>query len=396
MNVDYFLRKQELNLAQISTNFIRVKYLDILQSSEKLIGIIGPRGVGKTTLLFQYIKLSEQKALYMSGDDIEFSNSKLYALADEFYALGGRLIVVDEVHKYKNWAQEIKNIYDTFPDIKIRISGSSMLNILYEKYDLSRRLLLQNMGTLSFKEYLELTNEIELKNYTLQEILTKSSEISKELVFEHKNLYADFKEYLKFGAYPFFLEGIHSFNNKLYNALDKIIYEDIPSLNKIDYAHISIFEKLIFFVVSANTPFSVNVASLSRELGVSEPTLNTYLQILDNTGIFKAMRKQSKRISKKPQKLLFANTNILYAYADKTDMALDVGVVRETFFVNCFNKIYYSDIGDFVVDDNIFEVGGKNKTFKQIQDINNSFLAVDIDFTSNDKKIPLWLFGFLY
>ena len=396
MNVDYFLRKQELNLAQISTKFIRVKYLDILQSSEKLIGIIGPRGVGKTTLLFQYIKLSEQKALYMSGDDIEFSNSKLYALADEFYALGGRLIVVDEVHKYKNWAQEIKNIYDTFPDIKIRISGSSMLNILYEKYDLSRRLLLQNMGTLSFKEYLELTNEIELKNYTLQEILTKSSEISKELVFEHKNLYADFKEYLKFGAYPFFLEGIHSFNNKLYNALDKIIYEDIPSLNKIDYAHISIFEKLIFFVVSANTPFSVNVASLSRELGVSEPTLNTYLQILDNTGIFKAMRKQSKRISKKPQKLLFANTNILYAYADKTDMALDVGVVRETFFVNCFNKIYYSDIGDFVVDDNIFEVGGKNKTFKQIQDINNSFLAVDIDFTSNDKKIPLWLFGFLY
>ncbi len=396
MNIDYFLRKQELNLAQISTKFIRVKYLDILQSSEKLIGIIGPRGVGKTTLLFQYIKLSEQKALYMSGDDIEFSNSKLYALADEFYALGGRLIVVDEVHKYKNWAQEIKNIYDTFPDLKIRISGSSMLNILYEKYDLSRRLLLQNMGTLSFKEYLELTNEIELKNYTLQEILTKSSEISKELVFEHKNLYADFKEYLKFGAYPFFLEGTHSFNNKLYNALDKIIYEDIPSLNKIDYAHISIFEKLIFFVVSANTPFSVNVASLSRELGVSEPTLNTYLQILDNTGIFKAMRKQSKRISKKPQKLLFANTNILYAYADKTDMALDVGVVRETFFVNCFDKIYYSDIGDFVVDDNIFEVGGKNKTFKQIQDINNSFLAVDIDFTSNDKKIPLWLFGFLY
>lgn len=395
MNIDYFLRKQELNLAQISTKFIRVKYLEILQSSEKLIGIIGPRGVGKTTLLFQYIKLSKQKALYMSGDDIEFSNSKLYALADEFYALGGRLIVVDEVHKYKNWAQEIKNIYDTFPDLKIRISGSSMLNILYEKYDLSRRLLLHHMGTLSFKEYLELKNEVKLQNYTLQKILTNSSEISKKLVFEHKYLYADFKEYLKFGAYPFFLEGINSFHNKLYNALDKIIYEDIPSLNKIDYAHISIFEKLIFFVVSANTPFSVNVASLSRELGVSEPTLNTYLQILDNTGIFKAMRKQSKRISKKPQKLLFANTNILYAYADKTDLVLDVGVVRETFFVNCFDKIYYSDIGDFVVDDNIFEVGGKNKTFKQIEDVDNSFLAVDIDFTSNDRKIPLWLFGFL-
>ena len=208
-------------------------------------------------------------------------------------------------------------------------------------------------------------------------------------------MYANFKEYLKFGAYPFFLEGIDSFNNKLYNALDKIIYEDIPSLNKIDYSHITIFEKLIYFVVSANTPFNVNVAALAREFGITEPTLNTYLQILDKTGIFKSMRKQSKRISKKPQKLLFSNTNIAYAYADKINLDLEIGVVRETFFVNCFKDIYYSDIGDFVVDGNIFEVGGKNKTFSQIKDVENSFLAIDIDFTSNAKKVPLWLFSFL-
>ena len=396
MNIDYFIRKQELNLLNITTDFIRSDYLNILQSSQKLIGIIGSRGVGKTTLLFQYIKLSGQKALYMSGDDIEFSNSKLYDLVDEFYTLGGRLVVVDEVHKYRNWTQEIKNIYDTFPDIQIRISGSSMLNILYEKYDLSRRLVLHHMKTLSFREYLELTKGIKLQRYKLQDILKNSSEISKKLVFEHKDLYASFKEYLKFGAYPFFLEGADSFNNKLYNALEKIIHEDIPSLNKIDYSHISIFEKLIYFVVSANTPFSVNVASLSREFGVTEPTLGTYLQILDKTDIFKSMRKKSKKTSKKPQKLLFSNTNILYAYADKINLELDLGVVRETFFVNCFEEIYYSDIGDFVVEDNIFEVGGRNKTFTQIKDVKNSFLAVDVDFTSNERKVPLWLFGFLY
>ena len=396
MNIDYFIRKQELNLANITLKYIRNKYLKLLQSDERLIALIGARGVGKTTLLFQYIKLLDEKALYMSGDDIEFTNSKLYDLVDEFYTLGGRVVVIDEIHKYKNWSQEIKNIYDSFPDLKIRLSGSSMLNILYEKYDLSRRLVIHYMDILSFKEYLELTYNTTFQNYTLDEILTNSNDISKELVFKYKDLYAHFKEYLKYGAYPFFLEGLDSFDDKLYNALDKIIYEDIPSLNKIDYSHISIFEKLIYFITSANKPFSVNVASLSREFGITEPTLNTYLQILDKTGIFKSMRKKSKKISKKPQKLLFSNTNILNTYADKINLELDIGVVRETFFVNCFKEVYYSDIGDFVVDNYIFEVGGKNKTFEQIKDISNSYLALDIDFTTNDKKIPLYLFGFLY
>jgi len=331
----------------------------------------------------------------MTGDDIEFTNSKIYDLTDEFYALGGRVVVIDEIHKYRNWAQEIKNIYDSFPDLVIRISGSSMLNILYEKYDLSRRLVIYNMPTLSFKEFFEIEKEITLPEFTFEEIVTNSSSISKDLVFEYEDLYAHFKNYLKYGAYPFYLEGVESFNIKLYNALDKIIHEDIPSLNRIDYSNLSIFEKLIFFVVSSNKPFSVNVSSLARELGVSEPTMYTILEILDKIIIFKSMRKYSKKISKKPQKLLFSNTNILYAYAKKLDLDPDVGVVRETFFVNCFKKIYYSDIGDFRVGDYIFEIGGKNKSFSQIKDMKNGYLAVDIDFTINDRKIPLWLFGFM-
>ena len=395
MHIDYFLKKQERNLRHVPTQYIRENYLKKLRSQERLVGIVGSRGVGKTTLLYQYIKLANEKMLYLSGDDVEFTNSKLYDLVDEFYALGGRVVIVDEVHRYGNWAQEIKNIYDSFPDIKIRISGSSMLNILYEKYDLSRRLVVYTMKTLSFREYLELIHGIKLTPYSFEEILSRSVEISKELVFSHKELYADFKTYLRHGAYPFFLEGLESFNDKLYHALEKIIYEDIPSLNKIDYTHINTFEKLIFFVAHANMPFSVNIASLAREFGISEPTLSTYLRVLEKSGIFTPLRKKSKRLSKKPQKLLFANTNILYAIDEKIDIQPDAGIVRETFFVNCFKEIYYSDIGDFVVNDIVFEIGGKKKSFRQIKDIQNAYLAIDTDFTTNERKIPLWLFGFI-
>ncbi len=393
MNIDYFIRKQELLFSKLEAKYIRNKYFNILNTDERLIGVIGSRGVGKTTVLLQYLKNLKQKSLYITGDDIEFTNTKIYMLVDEFYSLGGRVLAVDEIHQYKDWAREIKNIYDSFPDLIIRISGSSMLNILYEKYDLSRRIILHKMETLCFKEYFEIENNIKLSEFTLEDILTNASDISKELVFKYPNLYSSFKSYLQYGAYPFYLEGKDSFHQKLFNALDKIIFEDIPSLNKIDYIHISVFQKLIFLVISSKKPFLVNMASLSRDFGITEPTLYTYMEILDRTGIFKSMRKFSNKISKKPQKLLFSNTNILYSYAKKFDIDVEIGTVRETFFVNCFDNIFYSDVGDFKVDDNIFEVGGKNKSFNQIKDKTNSYLAIDIDFTTNNKKIPLWLFS---
>lgn len=395
MKIDYFIRKQELLIAKLQSPYIRKKYFNALVSEDRLVGLIGARGVGKTTLLLQYIKSLSQKALYITGDDIEFTSSRIYELVDEFYSLGGRVVVIDEVHSYKNWAIEIKNIYDSFPDLFIRISGSSMLNILYEKYDLSRRLVLYEVNTLSFREYLEIEKKMSFKPYGLEEVLTSASTISKELIFAHDDLFAHFKTYLEYGAYPFYLEGKDSFASKLFNAQDKIIHEDIPSLNKIDYSHISIFQKLIFKLLDARTPYSVNMAGLAREFGVSEPTLYTYMEILDRTGIFKSMKKESKKESRKPQKLLFADTNILYSYANKFGIEVDMGTARETFFASCFEKIFYSDIGDFVIDGCVFEVGGKNKGFEQIKDIQNSYLAVDIDFTTNDKKIPLWLFGFL-
>jgi uncharacterized protein len=395
MNLDYFIKKHTLLATKLEVSYIRKEYFVLLSGNERLVALIGSRGVGKTTLLLQYLKTLKSKNLYITGDDIEFTNSRLYDIIDDFYTLGGRVIAIDEVHKYNNWAQEIKNIYDSFPDLTIRLSGSSMLNIIYEKYDLSRRLVLYKMKTLSFKEYLEIEKNIELQSYSLEDILENSTQYSQKLALKYPDLYGYFKTYLEFGAYPFYLESLESFDQKLFNALDKIIHEDIPSLNKIDYAQVSIFQKLIFYVVSSKKPFSVNMASLCREFGITEPTLYTYMQILDKTEIFKSMKKFSAKISKKPQKLLFSNTNILYSMSKKYAILCDIGTVRETFFTSCFDTIYYSDIGDFQVQEYIFEVGGKNKSFEQIKQADKSYLVIDIDFTTNNKKIPLWLFGFL-
>jgi len=395
-NINYFIKKQTLLISKISTEFIRTDYFNSLEENEKLVGLIGSRGVGKTTLLLQYLKQSKESFIYISADDAVFQDIRLYDLVDEAYSLGRKLIVIDEVHKCQNWVQELKNIYDSFPDIRIRISGSSMINILYEKYDLSRRLVLYAVPHLSFREFLSMQKGMEFKKLELEDILKNSVTLSSDLVFAHEDLYALFREYLEYGAYPFYVEGKKNFSKKLFHALDKVINEDIPSLNKIDFSHIIIFKKLIFRLVEARKPFQVNVAKLSRELGISEPTLYTYFEILDKSGIIKPLKKYSKKIAKKPEKLLFSNTNILYAYAKEFDKEIEMGTVREIFFVNCFKKIFYSDIGDFRVEDNLFEVGGKNKSFKQIKDIENSFVVADIDYTVDERRVPLWLFGFLY
>ena len=306
MNINYFLRKQNLLISQISTEFVRRDYLEYLKEDEKLVGIIGSRGVGKTTLLLQYLKDSSAKYLYFSADDVVFQDLRLYDLVDEAYSFGRKLIVIDEIHKYRNWAGEIKNIYDSFPDIKIRISGSSMINILFEKYDLSRRLVLYRVPHLSFREFLSMQKKEHFEVLKFEDILSNAEQLSSNLVFKHDDLFGLFREYLEYGAYPFFIEGKKNFSQKLFNALDKVINEDIPSLNKIDYAHIIVFKKLIFRLIEAGKPFQVNVAKLSRKFGISEPTLYTYFDILEKSRIFTPIKKYSKKVSKKCKKVIMS------------------------------------------------------------------------------------------
>jgi predicted AAA+ superfamily ATPase len=259
------------------------KYLD---NSEKMVGLIGSRGVGKTTLMLQYINQFElDEALYFSADDLLVLNHGIYDIVDEFYALGGRIVAIDEVHRFKNWSQHLKNIYDSFPDLIIRIFGSSMLNILYESHDLSRRLVLKKVKRLSFREYLILKEKIELESYSFEEILKNHRSIGSAIVKNHPKVLKYFRDYLKTGCYPYGLES-EFFSEKLFNALEKIIYEDIPSLNKIKYDQLAVFKKLIFIIVSAKVPYKVSVDRLSKELGISEPTLYVYFDILNKTGIF--------------------------------------------------------------------------------------------------------------
>ena len=395
--IKYIQNKQIRLISSISLNFTRDKYLGKLISKNRLVGLIGQRGVGKTTLLLQYLKqnFKATEYLYFSADDIYIINSSIYDIATEFVRLGGKVIVIDEIHKYKNWALELKSIYDSFPDLLVRFSGSSMLNILNEKYDLSRRAVISYVTPLSFREYLKLSADIILPTLTLDEILSNASELSSTLALENPELYKNFLKYLQIGFYPFFIEDEVEYKNKLFNALDKIIAEDIPSLNKIDYTHLSIFKKFIAKLIYSRVPYKVNITALCKEFGVSHPTLATYINILEETKIIRPIRKVSTNISKKPEKLLFSNTNILYTYADEFSIEVDIGTVRETFFASCFENIYYSDIGDFRVGEHIFEIGGKNKSFKQIKDIPHSYVVVDTDYTMETNKIPMWLFGLM-
>lgn len=395
--ISYFRNKQARILQPISNAFVRKKQMEILRSPNRLVGIIGQRGVGKTTLLLQYLKNHFQisEFLYFSADDIYIADTTLYDIADEFARLGGKVLVIDEIHKYKNWAQEIKNIYDAFPEMRIRFSGSSMLNILYEKYDLSRRCVSVEMGKLNFSEYLALSKKMMLPDLSLDEIVTRGSQISLDLALSHPGILNEFQEYLKCGAYPFFMEDRNAFKNKLFNALQKIINEDIPSCHKIHYEQVSVFKKLIAKLVESRVPYKVNMAKLSMELGISHPTLTGYLEVLKASKVFNPIKKYSTKVSKKPEKLLFENTNILHAYADDFGVEVNRGTARETFFAGCFREIFYSDIGDFRVKDKIFEIGGRNKTFKQIKDIERSYLVVDTDYTTEERKVPLWLFGLI-
>ena len=380
-----------------SIEYVRDEY-SFIDSDERLIALIGSRGVGKTTLLLQYLKqYSIDEALYFSADDISIINFGIYEIVEEFYKLGGRIVVVDEVHRFREWAGHIKNLYDFFPDLSIRISGSSMLNILMQSYDLSRRIVIKELSKLSFKEYFEIKNSVILSSYSFDEILNNHVHISYSLIQKYPSLYREFKEYLQVGCYPFFTSSNTQENYylKVHNAIEKIIYEDIPSTNKIKFENLDVFKKLMYKIVSAKVPYKVVIDSLSKDLGISEPTLYTYLDILNKTGLFKTVKKFSKKQSRKPEKLFFSNTNILYATSNDIAIQVDIGTVRETYFVNSLKDAFYSDIGDFIVNGVIFEVGGKNKSFKQIEDVKNSFLALDIDSSTNKRKIPLWLLDFV-
>jgi len=396
--MDKLFDKYQKNVLNADTNFIRGLMYEIKWES-RLIGIRGARGVGKTTLLLQYIKkfLKSDDTLYVSLDNIWFSENKLSNLVDYFVKKGGKYLFLDEVHKYPTWSQEVKNIYDDYPDLKTVFTGSSMLEILNARSDLSRRAISYNMQGLSYREYLGVKTGKTYGSYSLDDILRNHINITKDIVSELKPLQY-FQSYLKSGYYPYFKEDFDLYFNKLGDVVNMIIEIELPLLRQTDIAYLNKIKQLLY-IIAQSIPFNPNISKLSERIGINRQTLLSYLSNLNEAGLIQLIYKDAYGVSllQKPDKIYLENTNLMFALSNNIT---EVGTLRETFFMNQLkykHLIEYAEDGDFIVDKKyIFEIGGKNKSKKQIKNLNNAYVvADDIEF-GNGNRIPLWLFGFIY
>lgn len=374
--------------------------MDTIHWEARLIGIKGARGVGKTTLLLQYIKKNlpiDKATLYVSLDSIWFAENTLSALADQFVKQGGNYLFLDEVHKYPNWSQELKNIYDDYPELKIVFTASSLLEILNARADLSRRAVVYTMQGLSYREYVNLNLGLQLPKYTLSEILDQHVSIASEINKKIKPLQY-FNDYLHHGYYPFFQEVPELYFYRIEEVLNLILEIELPLLRKVEVAYIAKLRQLLL-IISQSVPFVPNVSKLSERIGVNRNTFVSYLYFLEEAHITRNLYKDAKGITQlqKPNKIYLENTNLQYALSP--DQA-NIGTIRETFFLNqvsVHHKLEYIDESDFLVDHQyIFEIGGKSKNHKQIKNLKQSYLALDDLEYGMANKIPLWLFGFLY
>lgn len=395
------LRKRHISLINnISTKFQR-SISTRLPWNERLLGIKGARGIGKTTLLLQYIKqnykIEEHKALYMSLDDLFFYENKLIDLADLFVAGGGEHLFIDEVHKYPDWANEIKKIYDYHPKLKVVFTGSSLLEILNSRSDLSRRALVFSMQGMSFREFLLFKYNYNLPEFTLQNILSNHIEISLEIGKQIKPLYL-FAEYLQIGYLPFAESDKEFYYKRIREIMNMILEIELPALRNVEVSKIPKIKELLY-IISQSVPFKPNISALSEKIKISRNSLLEYIHGLSDAKILKIINKDSFGISllQKPEKIFLENTNYIYAISRNNP---DPGNIRETFFLNQLyakHSVTYPERGDFLIDEQfLFEIGGRNKTFKQISGIENAFVASDNIEHGADKQIPLWLFGFLY
>ena len=368
--------------------------------NDRLIGLTGARGVGKTSFLINHIikNLSnESNALYISMDDIQISTMTLVECADNWVKLGGTHLFIDEIHKYPNWSQELKNIYDRYQKLKVVFTGSSLLHIQSGKADLSRRAVGYVMNGLSLREFIQIQSGENFPKIELEDLVKNHTNIAREIVAKIHPL-AYYSEYIKHGYYPFFLESTKTYSQKLLNTITLMLETDLPYMRNVDVKYIHKLKKLVYLVSHA-LPYQPNVSKLSGDLEVSRNTIMLYLTYLEDAKLFNLLQSKSssEAILAKPEKVYLHHPNLMYAIGKNT--ILD-GTVRESFFYNQVanvHKVSASQHADFLVNDEYtFEIGGKNKTRKQLKDIPNGYIAADNLEIGSSKTIPLWLFGFLY
>jgi predicted AAA+ superfamily ATPase len=387
-------------LKELKSSYKRY-FFNTVDFSSQIIAVVGSRGVGKTTFLLQYLKDLKElyptyKSLYFSYDYPTNVDIKLYELAEEFAKVGGEYLLLDEIHKYQNFALDLKAIYDFYPRIKVIFTGSCAISIYNSQADLSRRAVLYHMNGLSYREFLELTLHKKLPSFSLEEICTNSVSIVDRLSDEFVPL-EYFGEYLKQGYYPFYFSDKNNYFKLLTAVVNLTIDVDLVMLGYIKPTFVNKLKKLLN-VICYSKPFELNITKVSANIEVSRNTLYAYLGHLEKGDLLTVVADNQKGLTalSKPEKLYLNNTNLNYALCD----APEIGTIREGFFVNQLqesHQITTSKNGDFIVNGKYtFEIGGKNKGFKQIKDIENAFVVQDIDTTEDNRKIPLWLFGFLY
>ena len=336
-------------------------------------------------------------ALYISIDDLYFSGNNLLNFAEIFARKGGKCLFIDEVHKYPNWSQELKNIYDNIPEINIVFTSSSALQIYKGSHDLSRRVLMYSLKGMSFREFLELKYNYNFDSIKLDEILSFPEKSSSNIINKIKP-YKYFSEYLSSGYFPFFIDGSTDYLSRIVSTINLVLEYDLPTIESIDYKSVYKLKKLIY-LLSLMVPYKPNISKLAQQIEVTRSTLLKYLDMLHRAHILLLLGKDSMGINliNKPEKIYLHNPNLFYALNPEMP---NIGSIRETFFINQLSqkhKINYSDKVDFLVDNKYsFEIGGKNKTRKQIKEVENAFIVKDDIEFGYENVIPLYLFGFLY
>lgn len=387
------------NILRTVTNDFRRYLHDRINWNQRMIGIKGPRGAGKTTLILQHLKFDEnirKDALYVTADHPWFYTHSLLETANSWFKQGGKFLFIDEVHKYPKWSSELKNIYDGLPEMKVVFSASSALDIYRGEADLSRRVITYPLGGLSFREYIFFTTGKLFSPITLNEINNYHMDISYSITENFRPL-PEFRKYLKLGYLPFFKEDETAYFIKLEQIVNTIVDSDLAYIAGYNSGTASKIKKLLG-VIAESVPFKPNIASIARKLELSRDSVYQYITLLNDAKLVNSLVVSGKGIStlQKPEKLYLENPNLAFALTGNPE----VGNLRETFvlnqLINSGAEVTYPQAGDFMVNETVIEVGGKTKGAAQVHHLEGFLIAADDIETGANHKVPIWLFGFLY
>ena len=368
--------------------------------NNRLIGIKGARGTGKTTLLLQWLKqraIPSSKGVYLSLDDIYFTSHSLLDTGNEFYQKGGKILVLDEVHKYPHWAREIKNLYDRYNDLQIIFTGSTIIDISRQEGDLSRRVLMYELPGLSYREYLKMNGYLDVEPIPMDIIMENNHDIRAMFPADFRPLeYYD--NYLMHGYYPFYSEDKTGYHTRLRQLVRQIVESDMAEIKGFDIRNAKKMLQLIY-IIAQQVPFKPNIVKLSQKSQIHRNSIINYLYFLEEARLIKLLYPSGISIStlQKPEKIFLNNSNLIYALAENQPSK---GTIRETFFLNqvsVLHRINQPDNTDFEINGKyLFEVGGTGKNKKQIKELSNAFVVKDsVEFPAGNA-LPLWIFGFLY